>query len=57
MGPVLVMNTIAVNFATFNLLKSTIENAYRVYVIFGIFFARKFNLEYESEVSFFKFCL
>ena len=34
MGPVLVMsNTIFVNFATFNLLKSTIENAY---VIFGI---------------------
>ena len=36
MGPVLVIsNTIAVNFATFDLLKSTIENAY--YVIFGIF--------------------
>ena len=48
MGPVLVMsNTIAVNFATFNLLKSTIENAYLV------FFARKFNVEYESEVRFF----
>ena len=35
MGPVLVMsNTIAFNFATFNLLKSTIENAY---MSFGIF--------------------
>ena len=53
MGPVLVMsNTIAVNFATFNLLKSTIENAYMSYLVF---FARKFNVEYESEVRFFKF--
>ena len=35
MGPVLVMsNTIAVNFATFNLLKSTIENAYMSYLVF-----------------------
>ena len=34
MGPVLVMsNTIAVNFATFSLLKSTIENAYMSYSI------------------------
>ena len=52
MGPVLLMsNTIAVNFATFNLLKSTIEKC--MYVIIGIFFARKFNVEYESEVRFF----
>ena len=35
MGPVLVTsNTIAVNFATFNLLKSTIENAYMSYLVF-----------------------
>ena len=35
MGPVLLMsNTIAVNFATFNLLKSTIENAYMSYLLF-----------------------
>ena len=35
MGPVLVMsNTIAVNFPTFNLLKSTIENAYMSYLVF-----------------------
>ena len=49
MGPVLVMsNTTAVNFATFNLLKSTTENAYN-YVIFGVFFLMKFKVEYESE--------
>ena len=35
MGPVFVMsNTIAVNFATFNLLKSTIENAHMPYLVF-----------------------
>ena len=35
MGPVLVMsNTIGVNFATFNLLKSTIENAFMSYLVF-----------------------
>ena len=35
MGPVLVMsNTIVVNFATFSLLKSTIENAYMSYLVF-----------------------
>ena len=51
MGPILVKsNTIAVNFATFNLLMSTIENAYKSYLVF--FFARKFNVEYESEVRF-----
>ena len=34
MGPVLVMpNTIAVNFATFNLSKSIIEKAYMSYLV------------------------
>ena len=35
MSPVLVMsNIIAVNFATFNLFISTIENAYMSYLVF-----------------------
>ena len=40
MGPVLVIsNTIAVNFATFNFLKSRIENAYIMsYMSYLVFF-------------------
>ena len=54
MGPVLVRsNTIAVYFATLSLLKSTIENAYISYLVF--FFARKFNVEYESDFLNFDF--
>ena len=54
MVPVLVMSSIkiAVKFATFNLLNQQLK-MHICHIWY--FFARKFNIEYESEVRFFKF--
>ena len=56
MVPVLVMSNIkiAVKFATFNLLNQQLK-MHICHIWY--FFARKFNIQYESEVRFFKFWL